>query len=127
MILDIELEKWQGGHLSPFQTEGCQLQLKDWGRFQIQATDSNTKFDKLNVLIFEHCTDQGHVLDFDRMVRWNTCAVDHEIKDVIVKKMHTKYCLGLWNMMKKNKMWFLQKKMAGGWEGGQTNLHENRH
>ena len=54
MILDIELEKWQGGHLSPFQTEGCQLQLKDWGRFQIQATDSNTKFDKLNVLIFEH-------------------------------------------------------------------------
>ena len=36
-----------------FKRERCQLQLNDWGRFQIQATESNTVFDQLKVLIFE--------------------------------------------------------------------------
>ena len=36
-----------------FKRERCQLQLNDWGRFQIQATESNTVFDQLKVHIFE--------------------------------------------------------------------------
>ena len=36
VILDIELEMWQGATYRRFKREGCQLQLKDWGCFQIQ-------------------------------------------------------------------------------------------